>query len=126
LAVAAPISRLRRAARAVLAACLAFAAAIAVAVVAAGGTFAYYSSTAPLNAGTINAGTAGLEIEGEASHPLGSLSNALLPSAPATTSAPLTVTNTGDAALRVSQGAEIVTGSPGLDAADFVVTVTQV
>lgn len=127
LAVAAPVSRLRRLARTVLVACITFAAAVAVAVAAAGGTFAYFSSTAELNAGTLTAGTAGLTVENEASHSIGSLSSALLPGTPARTVAPLTVQNTGDADLRVSQGAEAVTSSTtGIDAADFVVTVSQV
>jgi predicted ribosomally synthesized peptide with SipW-like signal peptide len=127
LAVAAPASRLRRVARTVLVACITFAAAIAVAVAAAGGTFAYFSSTAPLNAGTLTSGTAGLTVENETSHGIGSLSSTLLPGVPARTASPLTVQNTGGANLRVEQGAEAVTGSAtGIDAADFVVTVTQV
>jgi predicted ribosomally synthesized peptide with SipW-like signal peptide len=126
LAVAAPVTRLRRATRTVLAACAAFVAAIAIAVAAAGGTFAYFSSVAPLEAGTLTAGSAGLEIEGQASHAIGSLSSALLPGVVARTSTPLTVENTGDATLSVAQGAEVVTGSAGVDAADFVLTVVRV
>ncbi|AYF98632.1 TasA family protein [Protaetiibacter intestinalis] len=106
LAAPAPISRLRRATRAVFGAVAAFAAAIVIALGAAGGTYAYFSSSAQLNAGTITAGTADLTIQNVASYPIAGLdATALVPGASVFTSTPLTVKNTGDASLKVTQGA---------------------
>lgn len=106
LAAPAPVGRLRGMVRAILVAGAAFGAAIVVALGAAGGTFAYFSSTAALNAGTITSGVAGLTIQNVASYPISGLdTTALLPGASVFTSTPLTVKNTGDASLSVTQGA---------------------
>ena len=106
LAAPAPVSRLRRATRAILAGAAAFASAIVIAVAAASGTFAYFSSTTPLHAGAITSGTAGLTIQNVASYVISDLdTTALLPGASVFTSTPLTVKNTGNASLRVTQGA---------------------
>ncbi|MEZ5189975.1 MAG: hypothetical protein R2717_03180 [Schumannella sp.] len=89
-----------------LAATAAFTAAIVVALTAAGGTFAYLSTSAPLSAGTITSGTSTLTIQNVASYPIAGFdATALLPGASVFTGTPLTVKNTGDASLSVTQGA---------------------
>jgi hypothetical protein len=106
LAARAPLSRPRRTFRAILAACAAFGVAISIALAAAGGTYAYFSSTAPLNAGTLTSGASDLTIQNLASYPIAGFdTTALLPGASVFTSTPLTVRNTGDASLSVTQGA---------------------
>ena len=106
LAAPAPVNRLRRTITVILAACAAFGVATVLGLAAAGGTFAYFSSTTPLHAGTVTAGTSGLTIQNVASYPITGLdTTALLPGASVFTSTPLTVKNTGTASLAVTQGA---------------------
>ncbi len=106
LAAPAPVNGLRRTVLAILASCAAFGAAIVIALAAAGGTFAYFSSTTPLSAGTVTAGTSGLTIQNVTSYPITGLdATALMPGASVFTSTPLTVANTGTATLSVTQGA---------------------
>ena len=106
LAAPAPVNRLHRTVLAILASCAAFGVAIVIALAAAGGTFAYFSSTTPLSAGTVTAGDAALRIQNVASYPITGLdTTALLPGVPVFTSTPLTVANTGTASLSVTQGA---------------------
>ena len=125
-AVSAPVSRLRRATRAILGAAAAFASAIVIAVGAASGTFAYFSSTTPLSAGTITSGTTGLTIQNVASYAITGLDTTkLLPGASVFTSAPLTVRNTGDASLSVTQGAASF-GSVQTVNSHLVITVRRV
>lgn len=105
LAAVAPDSRSRRAVRALLAASVAFAAAIVIALAAAGGTFAFFSSTTPVGAGTITAGTAGLTVQGVDQYTITGLDTTkLLPGTAVITTTPLTVSNTGDTTLSVSKG----------------------
>jgi predicted ribosomally synthesized peptide with SipW-like signal peptide len=100
----APFPRLRRATKAIAAACGAFALAITIALAAAGGTYAYFSSTAQLNAGSVTAGTAALKINGSAAYTLTGLDTTNLTPGQSVVSAPLTITNDGDTSLLVTQG----------------------
>ena len=125
-AVSAPIGGLRRATRAILGAAAAFASAIVIAVAAASGTFAFFSSTTPLHAGSITAGTAGLTIQNVASYPITGLDTTkLLPGSTVFTGTPLTVRNTGNASLSVTQGAASF-GSVQAVNSHLVITVRRV
>jgi predicted ribosomally synthesized peptide with SipW-like signal peptide len=106
VAAHAPLSRFHVTVRATLVASAAFVAAIVIALAAAGGTFAYFSSATPISAGTVTAGSTGLTIQNVASYPITGLdTTALLPGVSVFTSTPLTVANTGTSSVSVTQGA---------------------
>ncbi len=125
-AAPAPVSRLRRLSRALLATAAAFASAVVIGIAAAGGTYAYLSSSTQLSAGTITAGTSHLVINGGATASVGALSGALLPGGTANSATPLLVANTGSSTVTVTQGAATVTSTGGLDATKLVVKVVRV
>ena len=103
------------------------AAAVIVAVMAAGGTYALWNASAELNAGTINTGNTGLTINDVASYAIVGLdTSALYPGYSTITPTPLTVKNTGDTPLSVTPGA-VTFGDPSSTlATQLVVAITTV
>ncbi|QNO36774.1 hypothetical protein H4J02_09795 [Protaetiibacter sp. SSC-01] len=125
-AAPAPVSRTRRLTRALVGAAAAFGSAVLIALGAAGGTYAYFSSATPVGAGTITAGTAGLTINGGSTASVGALTGALVPGSAANSATPLTIANVGDVALSVEQGAATVSSTTGLSTANLVLKVIRV
>lgn len=122
LATAAPVNRLRRAGRAVLAAIAAFATAIVISLAAAGGTFAFFSNSTPVGAGTLQAGVTGLTIQGVQNYTITGLDTTkLLPGTTVITAAPLTVRNTGKTPLAISQGAMTFSTSTTLSNSSYLI-----
>jgi predicted ribosomally synthesized peptide with SipW-like signal peptide len=100
------------------------AAAVVVAVISAGGTYALWNASAEIDAGTINTGNTGLTINDVTSYAIVGLdTGALYPGYSTITPTPLTVKNTGTTPLSVTPGAVTFTDSSSALASQLVVAV---
>jgi hypothetical protein len=121
-----PSVRLRRTAGRIGATSGIFAAAIVCSIAAAGGTFALFNSQATLGAGAVTGGTTGLTINDVADYAITGLDTTkLLPGRSVITATPLTVKNTGNTPLNVTQGAATFSNPSSTLASNLVVVVRQ-
>ena len=103
------------------------AAAVIVAVMAAGGTYALWNASAELNAGTINTGNTGLTINDVTSYAIVGLdTSALYPGYSTITPTPLTVKNTGTTPLAVTPGTVTFSDPASALATQLVVAVRHI
>lgn len=101
-------------------------AAVLVAVVAAGGTYALWNESKSLDPGTITSGHTGLTINDLTSYPIVGLdTTALYPGYSVITASPLTVKNTGTTPLHVTPGTVTFSNPSSALASQLVVAIRQ-
>ena len=101
-------------------------AAIVVAMMAAGGTYALWNASAQMKPGTINTGNTGLTINNVTSYPIVGLdTTSLYPGYSTITPTPLTVKNTGTTPLSVTPGTVTFNNPTSALASQLVVAIRQ-
>ena len=105
----------------------AIAAAVIIAVTAAGGTYALWNTSADIDAGTISSGDAGLTINDVTNYPIVGLDiTRLYPGYSTITATPLTVKNTGTTPLAVTPGTVTFSDPGSALAPQLVVAVRNI
>lgn len=100
--------------RAILSTIAVIAGGVVLAAAAAGGTYAFWNDAAPVNGGTVDAGSSGLTVNGVQSVTVNLTGTTLLPGRSVVQAAPLQFANVGDTPLNVTSAVVFAPASAAL------------